>query len=154
MILPHLRTPAVAVVCSVALLLSSCGGPSNNKGKIDGRWKMVSASKQDPNMAALKQAGVAMGFEYKPDGTFSVFFVEDNNTPQAKLATQLANNELKGKDFSGQYTLASGDRVNYTGAKDMFNGKKATSNVTISGDNMTMKDPDGTTMQLVRVPAP
>ena len=151
MLSQRLRRPAAFCVFAIALVLSSCS--SNNKGKIEGKWKMVSGSKQDANMEQLKGMGVTMAFEFKPDGTFGVDLVPLDDKPESKAAAMMASTGLKGKEFTGKYTLASGDKVNFSGAKDMFNGKAATSNISITGDAMTMKDPDGTTLQLVRITA-
>ncbi len=151
MIHHRLRLPAVVAVCGLALLLSGCG--SNNKGKIEGKWKMISSSQKNADFDQLQAVGVTMAFDFKADGTFAVEFVPLDDKPESKMAAQIAGTGLAGKEVSGKYTLAGGDKVNFSGAKDIFKGKAATSNVTINGDSMTMKDPDGTTLQLTRVKA-
>lgn len=144
-----LRLTGTLSVCLFALLFTGCG--SNNTGKIVGKWKAVSFSKKNEDMEKMKQMGVAMAFEFKADGTFGMEFAPDDDKPGSAAMAKLASTGLQGKETTGKYTLGMGDRVTFSGAKDILQGKKAASDISVNGDNMTWKDGDGSTMQLTRI---
>ena len=92
-----------------------------------------------------------MSFEFKADGTFAMGFVADDDKPASAVMAQLASTGLQGKEVSGNYTLGAGDRVTFTGAKDILKGKKGAGDISVNGDKMSWKESDGTVMELTRV---
>lgn len=144
-----LRVAGLLAVAFIALLGTGCS--SKNTGKIVGKWKVVSPATKSAAMDQLKADGVAMAWEFRADGTFTLSFVPADDSPKAKAGAAEANRNIAGKEFSGKYTLGFGDRVNFTGAKDLYGGDAASTNITINGDNMTMKDSDGATAKLTRI---
>ena len=124
----------------MALLGAGCG--SNNTGKIVGKWKVVSAPKED--LDELKELGVTIAFDFKADGTFAVDFVPDNEGHGAKEAADVANTARQGKELSGKYNLGFGDQVYISKGSIGTRRMKECILVTISGDKMTMKVEDET----------
>lgn len=145
-----LRSVGVLAMCVLAVSFTGCG--SNNKGKIEGKWKkVVSTTETDADFKSLKDAGVAVVWEFKADGTFSFGFMPDNDKPESKAATDRANANVAGKDVKGNYTLGMGDRVTLTGATFMYQGKKVVCDCAIAGDNMTIKEGFSLVGRYVRV---
>lgn len=136
------RLTATLAVAVIALAFTGCS--SNNTGKIVGKWKMVSGSSSE--LETLKKMGLTMAWEFKADGTFATSVVSLNDDKGG--GTGLADTS---KMPRGKYNLGFGNTVNFTDDTATGKDKRMTTNITIDGDNMTMKDPDGTTMQLVRV---
>lgn len=139
------RLTATLAVAVFALAFIGCG--SNNKDKIVGKWKMVSASKGD-EIETMKKMGLALAWVFNADGTFAMEVV---SAEAGKEPSPLAGAFDKSKLPSGKYTLAMGDTVNFSDVKNGSGDKRLTTNITVNGDNMTMKDPDGSTVQLTRV---
>lgn len=139
------RLTATLAVAVFALAFTGCG--SNNKDKIVGKWKMVSASKGD-EIETMKKVGLALAWVFNADGTFAMEVV---SAEVGKEPSPLAAAFDKSKLPSGKYTLAMGNTVNFSDVKNGSGDKRLTTNITIDGDNMTMKDPDGSTVQLTRV---
>lgn len=144
---PALRLVGTLSVCLFALLFTGCG--SNNTGKIEGKWRVDSSTAKAEEFNKMKAAGVAMAFEFKADGSFTMLMVPLNDTPLAKLAADAASAELSKKNANGKYTLGMGDSVKMSDLSGK-GGKDDTINITINGDSMTMKDNSGT-MHLSRV---
>lgn len=152
-------------VALAAVALFAAGCSSNNKGKIEGKWRITAPPDKD---ASAKQgfdmmaaAGIYMYMEFKPDGTFYLGF--DSDKPGA---LDLIKGNLPGGKtaFPAKYKLMSGNKVQIydlsADAKQLMGGKdeKMQSDIIIEGDNMTVKDPDGTITKMQRVkegtPAP
>jgi hypothetical protein len=137
------------------MLCTACS--SNNKGKIEGKWKLVSTSSSSKDAAekdkeALQKMGIFLYFEFQPGGVLG--FGLDSEKPETIDALKALSPNQK-TSFSGKYVLGSGNRVTIEvtdpDAKKVMKSDKGQSEVTIDGDDMTMKDPDGTIMKLVRL---
>jgi hypothetical protein len=110
----------------------------------------VTDSTKAEDIKQMQSMGMFLYFEFAADGNF--FLGIDSDKPGMTDILKLSGKELR---YPGKYKLGSGDTVNFSDFKGPdgkgFSGKdKARSNVTIAGDKMTIKDPDGTTMQLVK----
>lgn len=111
-----LSRPAALVVCAFALCLASCS--SNNKGKIEGKWKNSSPISTLP-------AGVVTA-EFKPDGTFTM------SAGPIVLVT-------------AKYKLGIGDYVTLSDVKtDGKTEKPGKVKVVINGDSMKWTEEKGT----------
>ncbi len=146
----RLRIPMLLLISATALTLSSCS--SNNESKIVGKWKLVESSKPE-EIKQMSDVGMYLYFEFRADNTFDMGIGSDK-------PGMLDLIKMTGKPvvYPGKYKLGSGDTVNFSEFKGPdgkgFDGKdKARSNITIEGDNMTIKDADGKTMKLVKVSA-
>jgi hypothetical protein len=146
-----MRTPvrltATLAVAVLALAFTGCG--SNNTGKIVGKWKVVSSSSKTGDLEKMKSQGMAMGFDFRADGTVAIIMLPADDKPESKSMADLATKMMEGKG-TGKYTLGAGDRVTLSGIQTIENGKDQTASISINGDNMTMKD-SVDTMQLTRV---
>jgi hypothetical protein len=144
------RPFALIAVCGLVLACTACG--SRNKGKIEGKWKLVSAPGVDEKQVAeADQRGMYMYFEFKPDGSVNVGLGStkaDEKNGEAGLAME-----------AGKYKLLSGHKVEFSGMKGdgkkdgggLFGkGDKSVVEVKVDGDNMTITGSDGTG-KLVRV---
>jgi hypothetical protein len=141
------RAVVLSAVAMLVLSLSSCG--SKNEGKIIGKWKVVDSSKAE--FKQIGDSGMYMYFEFQGDGTFNMGI--GANDPNLEKLLAMSGKPLK---YPGKYKLAMGETVNFTDFKGPdgkgFDGKdKATTKVTINGDDMRMTDPDGTTMTLKKM---
>jgi hypothetical protein len=150
------RTTSFVVVC---LSLSALGCGSNNKGKIEGKWKIVSATGQEQEMKQLAEMNGYMYMEFKADGVLAIGF--EMTDPAMKKMIEAA---APGKtSFALKYRLLSGDDVEFydmpkemqdqKGGGGLFGGgkDKAKTKIKIDGDNMTMTDSDGKSGTLTRV---
>jgi len=142
-------------VLAVALLALSCSAcASKNEGKIVGKWKMISGAGIDQQAKELEPLSAYMFMEFKADGSLIIGAESSDPNLQKVLQGSGAKTTL-----SCKYHLRSGATVEFTDMlKEMQTGggpfgksSKARTNVTIDGDNMTMKDSDGTTMKLVKI---
>jgi hypothetical protein len=106
---------------------------SDNEGKIIGRWQCTDAGGVVP-------PGVDMTVEFRPRGKFVM--------------------TLKGpgleQSITADYVLAVGETVTFSNFSiAMANGQKtANDQVTIKGDEMTMREPDGRVMKFRRATQP
>ena len=138
------RRAAIVAVCVLALSITACS--NNSGGKIVGKWKVVGGSKQE-EMKSMTDMGAAMYFEITADSKFKVGFLSIN--PGNEKLIEVMNNEPSMAAMSGTYSLSMGDTVNFAGGKGSFGGKdKATTQFKRNGDKATMKDPDGTSLDL------
>lgn len=126
------RPLALALLAGLALIATGCS--SNNKGKIEGKWKVTSGS------GAVEGAGPDAGtfFEFTADGQFRIY----------ASAGPVQMDAAKGK-----YSLGSGDTVNLTDLSPAIDGKtKSREKITINGDTMTVAaGKDGKITTLTRV---
>jgi hypothetical protein len=143
-------------VVGVALFCTGCG--SNNKGKIVGKWKVVSATgESDNSFKQMEQMKISLFFDFKDDNSVSMSVESTEERP--KGAKQEVNSLFS---FNFKYKLLSGDMVEFydlpkdlqqkgggglfgSGTKDRGREK-----IKISGDNMTIIE-DKINMTLVRV---
>jgi hypothetical protein len=153
------RPFALAAVFGLALLCSACS--SDNKGKIEGKWKftempgMDAQAKQGLDM--MDKLGIYLYMEFKPDNTLTLGLGSDK--PEAM---EFFKGLAKGQQttWTAKYKLLTGDGVEvYDIPKEMqeqgggpFAKKdRARSQVKIDGDTMTITDEDGKTGKLARI---
>jgi hypothetical protein len=139
----------------VALLSAGCG--SNNTGKIVGKWKLTSppskTQKEKDEFEAMSKLGVFLYLEFKTDN--SLVLGIDSDKPD--LLNMLKKGAPDQKfTFEAKYKLLMGDKVEVYDVKDkelkdVFKGDKARSDILINGDDMTIKDPDGSITKLTKM---
>ncbi len=142
------RSFAFLVLASATLFATGCS--SNNKGKIEGKWKLVSAPGLDPSIKVLEMGKAYIYFEFKPDGT-----VESGPAIEGDEKNEELLKAGESTKKTGNYKLKAGNKVEFTGPEDKgggFFGKsgKEYFEVAIDGDTMTITGSDGN-MKLVRV---
>ena len=136
------RKFALVVLAVLALGASGCG--SNNKGKIEGKWRIVSTPGE--KSVELGEGPIYMYYEFLPDGTTNLGIAATDAKEAPVVLT------------SGKYKLLTGDDVEFSGMSEegakkggLFGkGNKGRLRVKIDGDNMTITGSDGT-MKLTRV---
>jgi hypothetical protein len=141
-----------ALVALFALALAAgCG--SNNKGKIEGKWKIVSLPEKVQNgkneMAEMAKMGVYVYMEFRADGTMAFGVGADKQEMLDMVKMAAPNQKIT---WDGKYKLLSGDSVElYDLPKDFQGGgglfgkdDRARVKVLIKGDEMRMTDKDGT----------
>jgi hypothetical protein len=146
----HSRKLVLAALALVVVLGAGCG--SSNKGKIEGRWKLVSLPNQSKPPEDRK---VYTYFEFKPDGAFEVGATSDpdpgekDSKPEDRsIVLAKAKYRLQGGDYVEIYDLPKELQDKGGG---VFGGKdKVRIKIKISGDNMDLTDAEGTA-KLVRV---
>jgi hypothetical protein len=143
------RLLAFVAVLGLALFASGCGVPSNNKGKIEGKWKVVSfpdklSAEDKAGFDQMAQEGVYFFMEFTSEGVVTVGF----DGPQKLLDSMKAFTHDKQITWEAKYKLRAGDEVEfYDLPKEMqanggLLGSKAT--IQIQGTEMKMTDADGT----------
>lgn len=146
------RTLALVALFGLALAAAGCG--SNNKGKIEGRWKIVSlpekVQKGKNDMAEMAKMGLYVYMEFRPDGT-ATFGVGADKQEMMDLIKMAAPNQKV--TWDAKYKLRSGDGVELydlpkdiqSGGGGLFGNKdRARVKVKINGNEMKMTDEDGT----------
>lgn len=145
------RTAALAVLAVLALGTAGCG--SNNKGKIEGKWKFTSFpegadAKGKDGLDMLGKMGLYVYMDFKTDGTLELGLGGDK--PEAMDFFKMMAKGQK-TAWAGKYKLLSGDGVElYDMPADMqggapFGGKdRGRMKVKIDGDSMTATDDKGT----------
>jgi hypothetical protein len=140
-------------VCLVALLapfVVGCG--SSLKGKIEGKWKVVSVEGTDMAKEMLPDTYPTM--EFRSDGVL-VPGLESNDPNGAEFLKKLNENAPTCK-----YTILSGDEIELSEIPEkmkdakgsLFPGKeKGKAKVTINGDEMTFSPEGGKTVKLTRM---
>src|SRR5262245_34515091 len=88
---------ALALVACVGLV---AGCSSNNKGKIEGKWKLVSYPGMEDFEKISKETGLIMYFEFEPNGTFALGFDCEN-----KFILDAIKAKTGGTRFTGKYKL-------------------------------------------------
>jgi hypothetical protein len=152
------RPLVMIAVCGLAMLCTACGA-SNNKGKIEGKWKMVSGPGFDEQAKMFEMLKAYFYFDFKPEGTLALG-LEMSDPEMKKMFEGKVGAEKT--SFTCKYKLLKGDAIEiYDLPKEMQkegggglfgrNKDKARTNVKINGDNMTMTDEDGKSFQLSRV---
>ena len=157
---PSSRPLAIALLAAFAL--TSLGCESNNKGKIEGKWKLVSipdnVKQGKDEMTEMAKAGVYVYMEFKPDG-MAVFGVGADKQETLDFIKAAAPGQKTAWDL--KYKLLPGDSVEfYDLPKDLREkvtgglfGSKDRGRVTvrIAGNEMQMTDEDGTAT-LTKIP--
>lgn len=149
------RKLAFLALAGLALAVAGCG--SNNKGKIEGKWKIVSApGLGEQEMKMMEAFKMYAYMEFKPDGTMSIGAASTDPEMQKMIEGSKDN-----KTVTCKYKLLSGDGVEFFDLPKelqekgggMFgkNKDKARTSVKINGDDMTMTDDDGKAGKLTRV---
>lgn len=120
--------PKIWLAALLVLVVGSAAGcGSKNKGKIeDTKW----SSRQTTVQGNIVPAG-ALKLEFNKDGTM-VYRILDQSYP-------------------GKYSLGWGENVTITLDRPLEGQKVHREKISISGDRMTMTDPDGTTVEFERV---
>jgi hypothetical protein len=145
------RLVVVVALAGLAVTLTGCS--SSNKGKIEGKWKVVSGPGLDAQIKEMEQLKAYMYFDFRGDGSLTIG-AESSDPAIQELAAK------NGKTVTCKYKLRGGESVEFydlppemkQGGGGLFGGKdKARTNVTINGDSMTMKDSDGSTAKLTKV---
>jgi hypothetical protein len=138
------RKVAFVLLAALALIATGCG--SNNKGKIEGKWKATSVPGMDEKeKAALKMIGednVAVIMEFTADGKMKL---------SASL-NMLGKSQTK-EMVTADYKLGSGDWVFFSNMNPPpKDGKtKSKDKIVINGDTMTIDTEKGEKITLTRV---
>jgi hypothetical protein len=150
-----MRALGLIAVCGLALACTACS--SNNTGKIEGKWKLVSAPSKDSKgkdeFDAMNKMGVYLYFEFKSDQSLVIGIGADDPKMLDLIKSTVPGQKVT---WMAKYKLMSGDKVEVYDVKDeefkkFMKGEKGRSDITIVGDDMTIKDPDGSTSKLVRM---
>jgi hypothetical protein len=142
----------IAFILMIALALTATGCASNNKGKIEGKWQLTSFPGMEEFEKVSQATGLIMYFEFEPNGVFALGFECEN-----KAILDAIKAKAGATRFTAKYKLLSGDGVELYDFSpgpltDAFKGqKRARSNIKITGDTMTMTDPDGKSGSLKRM---
>ena len=137
------RKCSFVLLTTVALVATGCG--SNNAGKIEGKWQATSlpglGEKEAAAFKMLGEGNVKLVMEFA--GGKMTMTVNINMLGQSKTQ-QVA---------SADYSLGSGDTVNFTNLKPPAkNGAtKSRDKITINGDTMTIAMESGENVTLTRM---
>jgi hypothetical protein len=150
----------LAVVALAGLALLAVGCSSNNKGKIEGKWKFVSLPEKAADkggLAELTKAGFYIYIEFQADGG-ATFGIGSDKKEADRNKEEEANQQTAWKL---KYKLLPGDAVEFydtpkelqTGTGGGLFGSKGRAKVTvaINGTEMKITDDDGTAT-LTRIP--
>ena len=142
------RNFALVALAGFTLLALGCG--SNNKGKIEGRWKVTAwPEKMNADKDALQEMenkGVYLYMEFTPDGRVTTGF--DGNKDFLQLIS--TKGELS---WDAKYKLLPGDNVEIydlpkeskPGGGGLFgSSERAKVIIKITGTEMKLTDADGT----------
>jgi len=122
----HTGVRLLWVALAAAVLLNG-GCSSNNKGKLEGtKWTSLPGTVKGNNIPAD-----ALGLEFGSDN---------------KLVYKTPNGE-----FRGTYSMGSGDWVTFNLDRPLANGKVHNQRISVAGERLTMKDPDGTELSFTKV---
>jgi uncharacterized protein (TIGR03066 family) len=120
------------LVCGVLVGFLCVGQPdtakSSNEGKIVGKWQCTDAGGVVP-------PGIDMKIEFTDKGKF-VMMLKGAGVEQT---------------ITADYELGKGETVKFTNFSIALGAKEAKDEVTIKGDEMTMKEPDGKIMKFKRM---
>jgi hypothetical protein len=151
---PGFRKLAFVLFAGLALVVAGCG--SNNKGKIEGRWKVTTFpektdAKTKNEMDQLGKMGLYLFLEFKSDGTMSVGLGADKKEVLDVIKAMAPQQKTT---WDMKYKLLSGDGVEVydmpadlqSGGGGLFGKKdRARVSIKINGDDMTLVDDEGTT---------
>lgn len=156
-------------VCGLALTYTACSsdnkvtidGNSNNKGKIEGKWKRTQSFHEDVASKAAEPAFDAIGLyfylEFKPGDILDMG--EAGDKPEAiKFLKMLQESGAPGLKFIAKYRLHRGDDVEVfeldKGVQNMgLFGKKdrVRVEIKIDGDTMTVTNDEGKNSSFIRI---
>jgi hypothetical protein len=156
-----MRPLLLVAVGGLAMLCTACGA-SNNKGKIEGKWKITDMPHKDDKSKKefedMTKMGLYVYFDFKPDNALEMGVGADKPEVLEFIKALSKGEPLQ---WNAKYKLLSGDGVEfYDLPKEMrekggglFGGNKdrARTNIKIEGDKMTMTDADGKTGQLTKI---
>jgi len=138
-----------------AAALGSAGCNSNNKGKIEGKWKLADMpgktdAKTKDELAEMAKQGVFMYVEFRPDGTVTIGIGADKPEVLEFIKALAPNKQIA---WDAKYKLLSGDGIElYDMPKEMQSqggpfGRKdrARGSAKITGDEMLLTDDEGVT---------
>jgi hypothetical protein len=139
------RLVVFVALAGFAVTLSGCG--SNNKGKIEGKWKANAVDL--PGIPSKDKEGLS---KFPPDAAYVMMeFTADGRmigTMNLKQGESVNSQEV----MSAKYSLGSGDWVNFTDMKPAQDGKtKSKDKIVINGDTMTIQTEKGEKINLTRM---
>lgn len=145
----------IAFVLMIGLAFSATGCGSNNKGKIEGKWKLIESpaetnAKTKSGLERMAKQGVYMYLEFKPDGGLTIGIGADKPEVLEIIKAMAPNKQIT---WDAKYKLLSGDGIEiYDMPKEMqsqggpFSRKdRARGIAKITGDEMALSDDEGTT---------
>ena len=153
----YLNITALALA-GLALTVTGCS--SNNTGKIIGKWKISAPPEKDPKtkeeFEAMGKMGLFVFIEFKADNALLLGLGSDKPETLDMLKALAPKGKEPKTSWEAKYKLLPGDKVEVYDMKDdetkkMFKGDKARSDIIITGDEMTIKDPDGSMTKLTRM---
>jgi len=145
------RKYAFILLAGLAFLAVGCS--SNNKGKIEGKWKITALPEKGSgknDMAEMTKVGIYVYMEFKPDG--GLVFGVSSDKPEVLDFMKAAGAKQK-FTWDAKYKLLPGDAVEiYDLPKDLQSGEtglfskkdRAKVMIKITGTEMKMTDDDGT----------
>jgi hypothetical protein len=150
--MPYFVRPVPFTVLCLTLAALGCG--SGLKGKIEGKWKIVSVEGEDSKKNMPPGMDIYPVLDFQPDGVLAISI--GSSDPKAAEGF----NVLFGKMPSFKYKILSGDEIEVDvtsketeqstkGNPVGLNNGKA--KVTITGDEMTIAPEKGRTMKLTRI---
>jgi hypothetical protein len=134
-------------------LFAVCGCGSNNKGAIEGKWKVLSASRNPAVLGRMDARQLFFTYTFSDDGTLSIG-TESSATPLRQPGP-----DGEPRSFSLKYGLKSGSNVEIYDVpqtlRDAYDGlfgfaDKEVWQVSISGTEMAITEPDGNTVKLLK----
>jgi hypothetical protein len=157
------RTFALVALAGFAFLAAGCS--SNNKGKVDGRWKFVTfpettatQGKGKELLAMLNERGAYFMLEFRPDGTMTLGI--GSGKPEVLEQLKAVATE-QGQKLTGdaKFKLLPGDDVEFYDLPPEFRGEggpfgskdRVKLQIRINGNEMTLTAADGTAT-LTRLP--
>ncbi|MBP3953876.1 hypothetical protein J8F10_00990 [Gemmata sp. G18] len=153
------RKLALVLLAGFVLLATGCG--SNNKGKIEGKWKITgfpekTTASTKADMTKMSEAGMYIYLEFKADGGLAFGLGTDKPELLQLLKASAPNQKIT---WDAKYKLSSGDGVEISDMpKDMQAGgglfgqkDRARVKVKITGDQMALTDEQGVTT-LTKIP--
>ena len=156
---------SAALLALAALTLGAAGCGSNNKGKIEGKWKLTELPNRPDKgngkemLGQLETMGLYLAMEFRPDGTMTLGLTGDK-PEMLEFVKAMAQGKGQKITWDAKYKLLSGDNVEfYDMPTDMqgaggglFNQKdRAKVSVKINGDEMTITDAKDT-LKLKKTP--
>ena len=134
-------------------LFAVCGCGSNNKGVIEGKWKVLSASRNPAVQERMAGRQLFFTYTFSGDGTLSIG-TESSATPLRQPGP-----DGEPRSFTLKYKLKSGSDVEVFDVpqtlRDDYDGLFGFADmevwrVSISGTEMAITEPDGNTVKFLK----
>jgi hypothetical protein len=135
-------------------LFAVCGCGSNNKGAIEGKWKVLSASRNPAVLERMAGRQLFFTYTFSDDGTLAIGTESSGLTPLRQPGP-----DGEPRSFSLKYKLKSGNDVEAFDVsktlRDAYDGVFGFADnevwrVSISGTEMAITEPDGNTVKLLK----